>query len=113
MFVAWHGVGMHTALVYLVLLMLVNASIFLHYDASLFNKVNYWLPTLLTAVFNAWLVRFVKRKRLEASLENCWGRYFSFVGNRDCLFWIPLRYWTVILLALGLYGLIRQMEMLP
>jgi len=63
MFVAWHGVGMHTALVYLLLLMLINAPIFLHYNVSLINKINWWLPALLTAAFSAWLVSF--------GLSNC------------------------------------------
>jgi hypothetical protein len=107
MFIAWQGVGMYTALVYLVLLMLINASTFLHYNVSLLNKINWWLPALITAVFNAWFVPFVKRKRREATPQNYWGRFFSFVGNRDSLFWIPLRYWTAILLVLGLYGLMR------
>lgn len=113
MFVVWNGVGMNTALAYLLFLMLINAPIFLHYNVSLMNKINWWLPALITAVFNVWLVAFVKRKRLEATPQNYWGRYFSFVGNRDCLFWIPLRYWTAILLALGLYGLLKYMKILP
>ena len=107
MFVAWHGAGMNTALAYLITLMGVNARIFLHYDTTLFHEINWWAPAILTAVFNEWLVRFLRRKNDEAVPGSYWYRYLDFIGRTHKLFWIPLRWWTFIFSGLGFYGLIR------
>jgi hypothetical protein len=105
MILVWNGAGLFTLGFYMMTLIAVNLEVLLHYHPSRFGEMNWWLPALLTAAFNGCLVNVTRRMDGEADAQTYTGRLFLYLGKRHHIFWIPLRYWTVILLVLGLVGL--------
>lgn len=105
MVVVWRGAGLFTAGFYFISLIAVNLDIFINYNRNRFEQINWWLPALLTAILNAWVVNLANRMDTEATPQTYVGRLFLYLGKRHHIFWIPLRYWTVILLVFGLVGL--------
>jgi hypothetical protein len=105
MFVQWRGAGLYTLLFYILTLIAVNVDVLLHYSAARFREINWWVPALLTAAFNWWWVNVARQMKGKYDRSTQLGRLFMVLGERHALFWIPLQYWTIIFLALGLHGL--------
>src|SRR4051812_21431585 len=102
MVLVWRGAGLFTLACYVLILIAVNIDVLLHYTSSRFGEMNWWLPALCTAAFNAWLTRFVRLNKDAAGTQPYIVRLFRYLGSRHHIFWIPLPYWTAIYLLLGL-----------
>jgi hypothetical protein len=100
--IVWAGIGSWLILAFIAMLFLCNVDIFLHYNKTSFDLLNWWLPCLLSSVI-AWLLAdYTARMDKNPNPETMLGRMFISFGKNHHVYWIPLRYWAFIFLGLGL-----------
>lgn len=101
--IVWSGSGSLIVLSLILLSFIFNADIYLHYSASRFDELNWWLPLLLNAPITWYWNSFCEQMKTDRS-DNIWlSNLFDRWGKKHTLFFIDIKYWAWIFLGLGLY----------
>ena len=73
-----------------------------------FEQINFWLPCLLISI-SAWLLAdYAKKLRTNDKLGNVYIRAMMGTGEPDSMYWIPVRVWASIFLAISVWQFIKK-----
>lgn len=103
MVVVWSGAGGALLFIFCIADVICNFSLFLNYSKDKFDLLNWWLPCLISAIA-AWLLAdYAHKLRTNDALGNRFVRSILGTGARDSLYWIPVRAWSFIFLAIAVW----------
>jgi hypothetical protein len=107
MVIVWSGTGMFLILFFCLAHFLCNVPLYLDYSKEKFELMNWTLPLVLSGGF-AWVLGAYSEKMNHNATEHTYiGRLFLYLGDKHHVFWIPVRYWSFILLSLAAWVWIR------
>jgi hypothetical protein len=108
MVVVWSGAGGALLFIFCISDIICNFSLFLDYSKDKFDLLNWWLPCLISAIA-AWLLAdYAQRLRTNDALGNQIVRSLLGTGAKDSLYWIPVRTWSFIFLAIAVWQFIKK-----
>ncbi len=108
MIVVWSGAGGALLFIFCIADIICNFNLFLNYSSDKFDLLNWWLPCLLSAISAWFLAEYAKRLRANEALGNRAIRAILGTGASDSLYWIPLRTWSLIFLAIAVWQFIKK-----
>lgn len=101
--IVWHGKGIIVAIAAAVCLLALDGLTARYFHDSSFYATHGWpkLAGFLTAAAIVWVLSF-RRKPDESIGAEEEPPHYPFLGDEDRLFFIPAKYWPVILSVLGI-----------
>ncbi len=108
MILVYSGTGMFLILFFATVVLLVNLPLYINYIPKSFELINWQIPGALSAVA-AWVIaEYSEKMNREATEDTYMGRVFLYLGKKHHVFWIPVRYWTFIFIALVAWDFWRK-----
>jgi hypothetical protein len=107
MILVWKGSSLIIVLSLILLSFAFNAEIYLNYDSSRFDDINWSTPFIMNSIFTFWW-SYVCWKFAKLPDNNTWLKnLFISWGNTHSLFFVDIKIWGFVFLAAGLYIFFR------
>ena len=106
--IVYSGAGRLLLFISCILLFACNLELVLNYSKDKFDQINFWLPCLLSSIA-AWLLAdYAKKLRTNSKLGNVYIRAMMATRESDSMYWIPVKAWAAIFLAISVWQFIKK-----
>lgn len=106
--IVYSGAGRLLIFISCISLIACNLELFIQDGKDAFDQINFWLPCLVNAIA-AWLLAdYAKKLRTNPKLGNVSIRAIMGTEESDSVYWIPVKAWTWIFLAISVWQFIKK-----
>ncbi len=106
--IVYSGAGRLLLFISCISLLACNLELALSGRENTFGQINFWLPCLLSSI-TAWLLAdYAKKLRTNNKLGNVYIRAMMGTGESDSMYWIPVKAWASIFLAISVWQFIKK-----